>query len=119
MEFQFKKDYPDVEKRKNQCKILLIKEPTKIPVILEKDPNSKLEAMNKTKHLILKKLTVNKFQLMIKNLLKMPEEDALFLSIRGKYTIIGEKTMADIYEKYKDKEDGFLYIMYSSEVIYG
>ena len=52
MEFQFKKDYPDVEKRKNQCKILLIKEPTKIPVILEKDPNSKLEAINKTKHLL-------------------------------------------------------------------
>lgn len=119
MEFQFKKECPDVEKRKNHCKILLVKEPTKVPVILEKDPTCKLAGIHKTKHLILKKFTVNKFQRMIKDLLKLPEEEALFLSIKGKYTITGEKTMDEVYQKYKDKEDGFLYITYSSEVIYG
>ena len=119
MQFKFKKDYPDVEKRKKQCTVLLEKRPTKIPLILEKAPDCKHAGINKTKHLILRKMTVNKFQLMIKSLLKMSEDEALFLSIKGKYTIIGEKTMGDIYEKYKDKEDGFLYMMYSTTVIYG
>jgi hypothetical protein len=27
--------------------------------------------------------------------------------------------LSDIYEKYKDQEDGFLYIVYAQEQIYG
>ena len=49
----------------------------------------------------------------------MPEEEALFLSAKGKYNINGERSINDVYNAYKDKEDGFLYIMYSSELIYG
>ena len=56
---------------------------------------------------------------MIKKLLKLPEEEALFLSAKGKYNITGEKTIEEIYKTYKDKQDGFLYIMYSSELVYG
>ena len=55
MEFKYKKDYPDVEKRKNQCQTLLAKDPTKIPLVLEKDPDCKLDGINKTKFLTLKK----------------------------------------------------------------
>ena len=119
MQFKFKKDYPDVEKRKKQCKVLLEKQPTKIPLILEKAPDCKHAGINKTKHLILRNMTVNNFELMIKGLLKISEEEALFFAVKGKYTLTGEKTMGDIYEKYKDKEDGFLYMMYSTELIYG
>ncbi len=64
-------------------------------------------------------MVVSKFQLMIENLIKLNEGEALFLAIKGKCAISGEKTMGDIYEKYKDKEDGFLYMMYSSKVILG
>ena len=119
MQFKYKKDYPDVEKRKNQCQNLLAKEPTKIPLILEKDPECRLEGIKKTKHLILKKMTIQKFQLMIRNVMKLSEGEVLFYSINGKYALTGEKTMGDVYEKYKDKEDGFLYIMYSSKVFSG
>ena len=119
MEFQYKKDIPDLEKRKEQFKLLQVKYPNKIPIILEKDPLCKFEGIQKTRHLINKDFTLSKFQLMIKKLLKLPEDEALFLSAKGKYNITGEKTIEEIYRNYKDKQDGFLYIMYSSELVYG
>ena len=51
--------------------------------------------------------------------MKLPPGEALFLSAKGKYNLIGESTIANVYNTYKDKEDGFLYIMYSSVLVYG
>ena len=85
MEFRFKIQNPDKEKRKEQCQLLLIKEPDKVPIILEKDPNCKLAGIKKTRHLIKKDFTVNKFLYIIKQLMKLPQEEALFLTAKGKY----------------------------------
>ena len=60
-----------------------------------------------------------KFLLIIKRLMKLPQEEALFLAAKGKYNLVGANTIANIYNTYKDKEDGFLYIMYSSVLVYG
>ena len=38
---------------------------------------------------------------------------------KGKHIISGEITMNDVYEKYSDKEDGFLYITYMGELAWG
>ena len=38
---------------------------------------------------------------------------------KGKYSITGETTIDEVYKKYKDKEDNFLYIMYSTQLVYG
>ena len=119
MEFQFKKDNPDKEKRKEHCRLLLIREPDKVPIVLEKDPLCHLQGIKKTRHWIKKYFTVNKFLLIIKRLMKLPEEEALFLAAKGKYNLVGESSIGDIYNTYKDKEDGFLYIMYSSVLVYG
>ena len=119
MEFQFKNENPDKEKRKEQCRLLLLKEPDKVPIVLEKDPLCHLQPIKKTRHLIKRDFTVNKFLLIIKRLLKLPEEEALFLAAKGKYNLVGESSIGDIYKTYKDKEDGFLYISYSSVLIYG
>ena len=45
--------------------------------------------------------------------------DALFLTAKGKYSITGQKSMSQIYKDFKDKEDGFLYIGYTTELVYG
>ena len=119
MEFQFKIQNPDKEKRKEQCRLLLIKDPDKVPIILEKDPQSHLAGIKKTRHLIKKDFTVNKFLYIIKKMMKLPQGEALFLAAKGKYNLIGESTIANVYNTYKDKEDGFLYIMYSSVLVYG
>ena len=119
MEFQFKKLNPDKEKRKEQCRVLLLKEPDKVPIVLEKDPLCPLEGIKKTRHLIKKDFTVNKFVLIIKKLMNLPQEEALFLTAKGKYNLVGEKTIGEVYKTYKDKEDGFLYISYSSVLVFG
>ncbi len=118
MEFNFKNNI-SLEKRKNQCQKLLIKNPNRIPVILEKDPKSNIKELKKTKFLIQKDFTINQFIQMIRGLIELSEYEAIFFVARGKYTISGDKTMGQIYNIYKDKEDGFLYITYSSELIYG
>ena len=118
MEFKFKKDV-SLDKRKEASQTLLNKEPKKVPIILEKDPNCKLEGIAKTRHLILRSFTINKFIALIRQSIKISESDALFLSAKGKYSITGETTIDEVYKKYKDKDDNFLYIMYSTEVVYG
>ncbi len=37
----------------------------------------------------------------------------------GKYLLKKDAKMSDIYQKYADKEDGFLYIVYALEEVYG
>ena len=118
MEFNYKKNTP-LKKRQNQCNSLLIKNPNSIPVILEKDPNSDINEIKKSKFLIQKDFTVNQFILMIRGLMQISESKALFFAVKGKYSISGDKSMGLIYRSYKDKEDGFLYITYYSELIYG
>ena len=118
MEFNFKKKIP-LEKRKNQSNLLLIKNPNRIPVILEKDPKSNIKNINKTKFLIQRDFSVNQFIKMIRGLMELSEYEAIFFVVRGNYTISGDKSMGYIYENYKDKEVNFLYITYSTELIYG
>ena len=118
MEFKFKKDI-DLDKRKEASLSLLRAQPKKVPIILEKDPNCKLEEIKKTRYLVLRAFTVNQFISLIRHSIKIPEGDALFFSAKGKYGISGETTINEVYKKYKDKEDNFLYIMYTTEVIYG
>ena len=118
MEFQFKKQLTG-DKRKKQCNLLLLKNPDKIPIILEKDPKCKIDGIKKTKFLIQKDFTVNHFSKMVRALMTIPEEEALFFTAKGKYTITGQKPMGQIYKEFKDKEDGFLYIAYTTEIVYG
>ena len=119
MEFRYKQEVKNVEQRKKYSQILLMNNPKKVPIILEKDPNCGIHGIEKTKFLIEKDFTIAQFQLLLRSLMKMQNTDAFFLLAKGKYTLIGEHTMYDIYKKYKDKEDGFLYIIYSTELVYG
>ena len=118
MEFKYKK-FTSEKNRKIQCNSLLIKNPNSIPVILEKDPKSKIKDIKKSKFLIQKDFTVNQFTQMIRGIMQLSELEAIFFVVKGKYTISGDRTMGDIYNSFKDKIDGFLYITYSSELIYG
>ena len=50
--------------------------------------------------------------------LKMNKEEALFFLVNGKKSLTGDDPMQDIYNKHKN-EDGFLYIAYASEEVWG
>ena len=42
-----------------------------------------------------------------------------FLLANGKYSLTGDTNLIEVYDKYKDKDDGFLYIAYASQVTWG
>ena len=118
MEFKFKKDTPDMLKRKGECEKIRKQFPDKIPIICEKDPKSKIQEIDKTKYLVPMDLTVGQFSLMIRKRVEIAKEDAFYLLVDGKHSIIGDSLISEIYDKYKS-EDGFLYIAYASEVTWG
>ena len=117
MEFKYKKQESEI-KRKEQSTLLLQKNPKKVPVVLEKDPECKLLEMEKKRFLLDKKSTVSQFMQLIRKKTVLQEGDALFLHVKGKYSITGEKTIEQIYNSYKDK-DGFLYISYTNGLFFG
>ncbi|ETO30718.1 hypothetical protein RFI_06402 [Reticulomyxa filosa] len=110
--FEFEKEHMLAE-RKDKAHRITAKYPDRIPVICEKDPKSKLNEMEKAKILVPKDLSVAQF---IKRI-KLKPEETIFLFINNKLVHNGA-LMADVYENNK-REDGFLYVRYSSENYFG
>ena len=109
------------ELREKESKLIIEKNPNKVPVICEKDPNSKITELKKTKYLINKKLTIAQFISLLKIKLELESKDALFLLVKCKKnynSLTGNETFDQVYEKYKDS-DGFLYTLYTSKEIWG
>lgn len=119
MEFDYRKEKPDPKVRKADCQKLIEKYPDKIPILFQRDPKCKAKKMIKTKYLVLKKTTVNHFLLLLRTKLELKSSESFFLLVDGKYSITGNETLEEIYNKYKDKEDGFLYLVYSTEEVWG
>ncbi len=119
MEFRFIKDNPYVDKRREESEKIRNQFPEKIPIICEKDPKSNIRDIDKTKYLVPGDLTVSQFNMMIRKRIEIQQEAAFYLLVNGKNSITGDSLLSDIYEKYKDPEDGFLYIAYASELTWG
>jgi GABA(A) receptor-associated protein len=119
MNFKFKVSNPEVETRRLEAAKIREKYPDRLPVICEKDPKSKLNEVDKTKYLVPHDLTISQFSYIIRKRLEMSKDSALFLLVAGKHSITGDTSMNEIYETYKDKDDGFLYIAYTSELTWG
>ena len=120
MKFRFKKENKDVEKRRKLCEKLRAEYPDKIPVICEKDPYYwNLKEIQKTRYLIPNDLKLSTFHYHLRQLFKIDEYQSFFLLANGKTFLMDDDNFKDIYEKYKDKKDGFLYIAYGQELVWG
>ncbi len=118
MEFKFKKEFPDFEKRKEESSKLRLQCPDKVPVICEKDPKCKIQEIDKTKYLVPDDLTISQFCNMLKSRITLDEKQSFFLLFNGAHQVGLDNLMQEAYEKYKD-EDGFLYVVYSAELVWG
>ncbi len=117
MKFQFKEAY-SLEERKAEYEKVVQEHPGKIGIICERAPKSHIEEIKKTKYLISEEIKLGQFSEIIRRKIKMDKEAAIFLLANGKISLTGDETMIEIYKKYKD-EDGFLYIAYASEEVWG
>eukprot|EP00829_Urostomides_striatus_P011518 TRINITY_DN2861_c0_g1_i1.p1 TRINITY_DN2861_c0_g1~~TRINITY_DN2861_c0_g1_i1.p1 ORF type:complete len:120 (-),score=23.29 TRINITY_DN2861_c0_g1_i1:101-460(-) len=115
---EFKAKAKDFEKRKEEATKIIQKYPDRIPVICEKAKGSSIPDIDKTKYLVPKELTAHQFSYIVRKRLKLAKEQSLWLFVNGKQAIKGDTLMTQVYEKMKDP-DGFLYIVYSGENVYG
>ena len=96
---------------------VLSKYPDRVPIICEKSNKCRMDDLDKKKYLVPSDLTVGQFVYVIRKRLRLPAEKAIFLFVSG--AIPPTSTCLNVlYEQYKDK-DGFLYIQYSEENVFG
>ena len=116
---KFKSEH-SFQQRFEESSRIMNKYPDKIPIICEKMNNSKnkdIPIIDKTKYLVPKDLTLSQFLYVIRNRMKLPAEKAIFLFVGNRIPSSSELIL-NIYSLYKDP-DGFLYITYSGENVFG
>ncbi len=118
MDFNFKKEF-SLEKRIKDYKEILKDYPNRIPVICERAPNAKFQIITKTKYLCPLDMTVTQFTFLIRQKLNLPQGATIYFLTGDNVTLTGNQYMSEVYQSHKDKEDGFLYITYASEVFFG
>ncbi|GBM51807.1 Microtubule-associated proteins 1A/1B light chain 3C [Araneus ventricosus] len=105
--------------RKEEVENIRTKFPTKIPVIVERyHKESQLPLLDKTKFLVPQELTVSQFLTIIRNRMHLGANQAFYLLINNRSIASMSKTVAEVYLESKD-EDGFLYVTYASQEMFG
>ena len=115
------KDRFTFDERMTEANRVINKHPDKLPIICEKNKNSKLicneETSVKIKFLVSKDITCAQFIYILRRQFSLPAEKAIFLFVQQIIPTCSE-TIQDLYAKYKS-EDNFLYITYSDENVFG
>jgi GABA(A) receptor-associated protein len=107
----------NVNKFKDEAMRIMKKYPDRRPILVEKDPRSKIANIDKKKYLVPMDLTVGQFMYVIRKRVKLKPEEALFLFTND--VIPPTSAMiSDVYEQHKS-EDLFLRIIYATESVFG
>lgn len=106
------------QQRLNETNRVLSKYPDRLPIYCER-LNSQIDLpdIDKNKYLVPYDITLGQFMYIIRKRLKLQSDEAIFLFINNKMMSTSQ-TMMNIYYYEKDP-DGFLYIKYSKESIFG
>lgn len=117
------KDEHSLEKRRQESERIREKYPDRIPCIVEKAEKSDIQQIDKKKFLyeshasVPCDLTMGQFVYVIRKRIKLSPEKAIFIFVSD---VIPPSSalLSQVYAEHKD-EDGFLYILYSSENTFG
>ena len=112
----FRKKY-SFEKRFDESSRIIKKYPDRLPIIVEKEKNSKVPDIDKHKYLVPTDLTMGQFMYVIRKRIKMESNKALFLFINGK--IINNTCFVEQVYQTEKNQDNFLYVTYCSENVFG
>ena len=117
-DFKYKTNF-NLEQRKEEADRILRNYKNRIPIICESAPNSNIPPLKKVKYLVPSDMTLSQFQFIIRKTIDLNQDSAIYLFAGKNKTLAGDKTMMDIYNIYKDKQDNFLYLHYTSELTWG
>ena len=105
------------EQRVKESSRLMNKYPNRIPVIVKKSQNSKIQDIDKNKFLVPSDQTIGQMVYVIRNRIKLSQEKGLFVFVNNILPPTGE-ILSEVYKSHKDP-DGFLYITYACENVFG
>jgi len=111
------KDEFSLDARSEEAIKIMKKYPSRIPIIVEKNKKSNFQDIDKRKYLVPKDLNINQFTFIIRKRIKLDSSQAIFLMINN-VLCPSNTSIGDIYDNNHD-EDGFLYVIYSSENTFG
>lgn len=114
---RFKDQHTEI-KRRAEAKRILEKYPDRIPIIVEKAPNSTAPNIDKIKYLVPCDLNFGQFVYVVRKRIKLNSSEALFLFVSNNTLPPTQAIMSQIYKQYKDADD-FLYITYHNESTFG
>jgi GABA(A) receptor-associated protein len=116
--FNFEKTHKFEDRLAESTKIRN-KYPDRIPVIVERNPNtSNIPNIDKNKFLVPGDLTVGQFLYVIRKRIKLNPEQAIFIFINGKILPSTSALMSNLYKDYKT-ECGYLFVNYAGESTFG
>ena len=115
---RFKQEF-SLHSRREEAYRVLQKYPDRVPIICEKSFHSKSDCpdIDKRKYLVPKDLTMGQFLYVIRKRLRLGPEKGLFL-FTGNTIAPSSALVYEIYSNYSEN-DGFLYITYDFENVFG
>merc|ERR1712205_211624 len=114
--FAFKQEHP-FDKGASESARIRGKYNDRVPVIVERAEKSDAPTLDKKKYLVPADLTVGQFVYVIRKRIKLSAEKAIYIFVNNVLPPTAA-FMSALYEEQKD-EDGFLYITYSGENVFG
>ncbi len=107
-----------LSERINKSKRILENYEDRIPMILEKSPTEKyLPRPTKTKYIIPNDFTIGMVISILKKNLNIDQSTSIYITSKNNI-LTGSLSLESAYNKYKE-EDGFLYLYYCSENVFG
>jgi GABA(A) receptor-associated protein len=115
---RFKQEF-SFERRREESTRVLNRYPDRVPIICEKSSAASKDCpdIDKKKYLVPRDLNMGQFLYVIRKRLKLAPEKAIFLFV-GNSIAPSTSTINQIYSYNRD-EDGFLYVTYSLENVFG
>jgi len=115
---EFKKKF-SLEERKEECEKMIGKFPDRLPVIVERLPNSELPPMDRKKFLVPNDIVLGQFIQIIRKRINLNASSSIFVFVGDHHKLVGVTApMLSVFSENKD-EDGFLYVYYTSENTFG
>lgn len=115
--FNFKREHP-FQHRLEESGRVLAKYPDRRPIICDKSNlQHDLPNIDKKKYLVPYELSMAQFIYVIRKRMHLRPEESIFLFVNGQI-ISGHSIIGQVYETSRDP-DGFLYIQYSKENVFG
>ncbi|CAF0858924.1 unnamed protein product [Brachionus calyciflorus] len=111
------KEEKSFEERYEEATRVKHKYANRIPIIVEKRPESKLPELSVNKYLVERDSSVAQFLYSVrKRLPPMASQETIFFFVGRNMTILSAR-IGDLYDKYKDRDE-FIYMSYSEENVF-